>query len=510
MKDFADSDEISRFSANKVITVSVNGVPTQVPKKWWNFPKNQIWARWRELHPAFQISQSAFNKLLRTECPHIKVCRRKTDMCGTCQEGQRLSCKLNKLKEKVAALHFECPPRHASKCQENRCKAVSSDQRHNLAEWQTIVEDYQYHLQHKEHQQQQFELHKQQVNQGHVLMVMDFKENLHLNMAPEETSYNYYNRPQRAYFSLTVFYRTSEGQLHTKFFDVISTTLSKDSWWVAHALTHIFKSQTWKNMHISTATLWMDNGPHFRSHELFRFLFDCPSKFKLKINWNFFTENHGKSICDSHFSKVSNALRTYSLQQGVVLDGTDAAVEAITSMFTFWQQEAEEYNRHKHATTKAKDPSYYDLELFTVVIPEHKSQRNVLNFAHLKVYSHYERQGRKLHASVVSNSPTLLDIPYTSTVLQIQRNTQKEGYPTPQRNPVPHINKQLHNRAVKRKALMEPESEEGRRVSKRSRKLAEQDSEVQTQAKHVLRTQENHVQECRLEKARHSILVERR
>lgn len=509
VSEFAESDEISRFSANKVITIQVDGVATQVPKKWWNFPKNQIWARWRESHPTLQISQSAFNKLLRKECPHIKVCRRKTDMCTTCQEGQRVNGKLNKLKEKLAALHSHCPPRHASKCQENKCRQVTPEQRDKLSEWQTIVEDFQYHFQHKEHQQQQFEICKQQVDAGHGLLIIDFKENLHLNMASEETSHNYYNRPQRAYFSLTLYYRTQQGQLNTKFFDCISTTLSKDSWWVTHALTHIFQSNAWKDMHINTATLWMDNGPHFRSHELFRFFFDCPSKFKLKINWNFFTENHGKSICDSHFSKVSNALKTYSLQQQMVVDGTEAAMRAITSMFTFWQQEAEEYNRHKRDTTKPKDLSYFDLELFTIHIPEHATKRKVLNFTHLKVYSHYERQSKKLLASVMSNSPTLIEIPYTSTTFKIQRNKQKTGYPTPQKDITPHINKQLHNRALKRKALMEPESEQ-ERVKKRSRKLSEQEKTVQTQAEHVFNTQDNYIQECRQQKAKHSALVIKR
>ena len=56
----------------------------------------------------------------------------------------------------------------------------------------------------------------------------------------------------------------------------------------------------------------MDNGPHFKTYEVARFLFTIPKVYNYNIEWNFFVEGHGKSICDTHFSKVSLALKEYS------------------------------------------------------------------------------------------------------------------------------------------------------------------------------------------------------
>ena len=45
------------------------------------------------------------------------------------------------------------------------------------------------------------------MQQGAAIAIIDFKENLHLNLAIEETEHNFYNRPHRAYFSLAVYYK---------------------------------------------------------------------------------------------------------------------------------------------------------------------------------------------------------------------------------------------------------------------------------------------------------------
>jgi len=46
-----------------------------------------------------------------------------------------------------------------------------------------------------QHQKQQFKMQKKNLKPHEVVAVIDFKENLHLNMATEESSYNYYDKP---------------------------------------------------------------------------------------------------------------------------------------------------------------------------------------------------------------------------------------------------------------------------------------------------------------------------
>ena len=114
----------------------------------------------------------------------------------------------------------------------------------------------------------QFSQQKTNLQQGAAIAIIDFKENLHLNLAVEETGHNFYNRPQRAYFSLAVYYKNENNELVYKFFDCISKNLTKTSWWTIKALDFIFQTKEWQELNISKISLWMDNGPgHFCTKE---------------------------------------------------------------------------------------------------------------------------------------------------------------------------------------------------------------------------------------------------
>jgi len=43
------------------------------------------------------------------------------------------------------------------------------------------------------------------------LLLIDFKENLHLNMVTKETSCNYYNKPQQSYFNCIIYYKYDDN-----------------------------------------------------------------------------------------------------------------------------------------------------------------------------------------------------------------------------------------------------------------------------------------------------------
>ena len=160
-------------------------------------------------------------------------------------------------------------------------------------------------------------------------------------MGPEETSYNYYDKPQRSYFSLSVYYKNEEDVLVTKFFDCISNNLSKNTWWVQEAMNFIFVLPEWQMLNISKVYFWMDNGPvHFRTYEFQHFLWSLHTTklFHFECEWNYFIEGHGKSICDTHFSKVSQALKSQSKETEI--KGSEDAINAIRKMFTIWKQQA--------------------------------------------------------------------------------------------------------------------------------------------------------------------------
>ena len=60
--------------------------------------------------------------------------------------------------------------------------------------WWTIlnIKIAEKHQLYHNHQQNEYKKQKQNLKKGKAIAVIDFKENLHLNMVVEETSYNFY------------------------------------------------------------------------------------------------------------------------------------------------------------------------------------------------------------------------------------------------------------------------------------------------------------------------------
>ena len=50
------------------------------------------------------------------------------------------------------------------------------------------------HQQYNQHQKKQFKIQKKNLKTHEVVAVIDFKENLHLNIVIKKTSYNYYDK----------------------------------------------------------------------------------------------------------------------------------------------------------------------------------------------------------------------------------------------------------------------------------------------------------------------------
>ena len=63
-----------------------------------------------------------------------------------------------------------------------------------------------------------------------VVTMIDFKENLHLNITTKETFCNYDDKPQQSYFNYTIYYKNDDITIQNKFFDCISNNLNKNTW----------------------------------------------------------------------------------------------------------------------------------------------------------------------------------------------------------------------------------------------------------------------------------------
>ena len=97
MENWCNSDEISRPAANKVIKIKKNNLEYIISKKYYNYSKSYTYFLFKQQYPDIIISKSCFFTYLKKQCPHIKICRKATDLCVICQEGKTNKLKLNKL-----------------------------------------------------------------------------------------------------------------------------------------------------------------------------------------------------------------------------------------------------------------------------------------------------------------------------------------------------------------------------------------------------------------------------
>jgi len=134
---------------------------------------------------------------------------------------------------------------------------------------------------------------------------MDFKENLSLGHSVEEVSQDFYERPQRSYFTIVVYYEDPTTKIRTKkYFDFLSSILTHDTLFVTECLESVINSEEMKELNLKKLSFWLDNGPaHFRTFEFLGKLSELRKRYLISLNY--FVEYHGKSSCDSHFSLVS-------------------------------------------------------------------------------------------------------------------------------------------------------------------------------------------------------------
>lgn len=110
---------------------------------------------------------------------------------------------------------------------------------------------------------------KKNLKTGEAVIVMDFKENLRLNRAPEELGRDFYNAPQRGVFGIVVWYREGEDLVKQEV-DIVSECLNKDSQFVRESIDILRnKLDFWQQLSIHSVNIWTDNcGSHFKTKEM--------------------------------------------------------------------------------------------------------------------------------------------------------------------------------------------------------------------------------------------------
>ena len=185
-----------------------------------------------------------------------------------------------------------------------------------------------------------------------AILLFDFKENIQLGRKAKEIGEVYFKRPLRSLFSVILLTTLGNGTLKKHIFNFLSEDLSHNTEFVTQCLDMVWDSSYWKEASPSKVTLWSDCGPHFRTYEMLGYLASIQEKQKITMNYDFFIENHGKSLVDSWFSIVSRIIQQWSLRSTVNMDTTQqlhqvlhAAIEEYSQRKIGWTAEVIDYKR---------------------------------------------------------------------------------------------------------------------------------------------------------------------
>lgn len=78
------------------------------------------------------------------------------------------------------------------------------------------------------------------LNGGECIINIDFKQNVSVNQCSDELGHDWYGKPQRTVFGVTITYKKN-GQIEFFYFDVVSDVLNHISAFVITALKKFFQ-----------------------------------------------------------------------------------------------------------------------------------------------------------------------------------------------------------------------------------------------------------------------------
>ena len=344
-----DSYSYSAGGSNTVITRKGEAVAII---RYQSFPMTVLYEAFIKKFPQNKVSLSTFKKYKPI---WLKSPRNKSDYCPHCYNGHKLKI--------LVEIHQNCIP---NICFESRIEeCVTTAQRQNA---------FLFHNDRVCKQRNLFKEMKDNVQRGEVIIVIDFKENISLNKTRISTNHNFYNKPQRTCFGAVLIYRNNEGKVANHYFDIFSSCLSHQSWFVLEIIkTKIMpKINQASSQEVNKITFWMDNAKHFRSKAMFGGLVKLSQETKIIINWCFFGEYHGKSVCDSRFSVISRSMKEYvNSKKG------DRTIETMEDVF----KAIKEYE------IKSKTNTSSDQIEIVPVIP---NSQEIIEIENLTIYSIYQ------------------------------------------------------------------------------------------------------------------------
>src|ERR1700733_1605335 len=143
-------------------------------------------------------------------------------MCAICVDGQKCITKLT--------------------TEKNKSKRSMLKKRINL---------FKRHQQDQNHQRTQFNEQIGKIEPETAILVMDFKENIKINISHDtQVTSEFYTPPQQSVFDIIMFYSDKDGKMQKHCFDIVSDCTN--SFFAINALGLVFNENDFKSQNFST------------------------------------------------------------------------------------------------------------------------------------------------------------------------------------------------------------------------------------------------------------------
>ncbi len=341
IREYFYSDEITTASSYRTVIKSVknpaapkeflrdadgNIVKEIVPVRFLhNISRSFAWDKFHKENPDAAIKKSKFFQLIPQE---VKNGNRETDKCPVCYYGKKIIKELTTLEKQI---HSECLNCDTANCHVE--DAIAEDIKNELATLRANKEVYSQHASDKDRQRNTCNNQIRSLELGEALAILDFKSNLKVNQHNVQLNHEFYQQHSRSLLGLTLVLPNQvckdQGIHNYVYFDFLSDNLNHNAHFVITALKTFLGHEFVKDLGLSKISFWMDGAGHFKNGHLAKFLSDIESEYHISTNWNHYTEYHGKSLCDSRFSTITQWIKTELQSENGSIETTDDLIRVI-------------------------------------------------------------------------------------------------------------------------------------------------------------------------------------
>lgn len=304
--DFFTDEEISRVSSYnfKKVYDPITGKKKDVPKRYLEYSLSHCYMLFKNKRAGKkEISKSTFCKYKPKQ---VVFPKRFTDMCPICVGGK-----------------------HAKDALVNNTN-LSQEQK---AKYQAAVKKMEDHIEHSKGRRLAYKEDKRNLSSDEVLFVMDFKQNVKLNKGHLEVSMDFFNAPSRSYLTLVTFYKEG-AKTKKKYWDFMSQCLTHDAQFVGDCIDQVLSQADFlKEGNRKSLIFWSDNcAGQFKNAKLMA-KYARLSENGYQVKANFFTQYHGKSVCDAHFALINRYYQHSTKDKGVFVDSTQSFIDTLMKAF---------------------------------------------------------------------------------------------------------------------------------------------------------------------------------